>query len=188
MTNNQLAPQGEEPVAQQSFRLCAAKTPLGLLHIVVDESETVHLAFWEEQEPAARRHWYRWYGATPWPPQAGFAKITQLVESYFSTPPRPLDGLSVRLRGTTFQQKVWAALRAVPFGHAVRYGELAQRVSTRVAARAVGAALRQNPVTLIVPCHRVIAADGSIGGYAGGVHRKLWLLDYESRAVPQPRG
>ncbi len=170
------------------FSLCSAATPLGRLYLVVDDREAIHVAFWEEQQLAARQHWHRWYRNVPWPAEGQGTMITEQVQRYFSVHPTCLDGVAVKPRGTTFQQKVWAALRAVPFGHPIRYGELGERVATRAAARAVGAALHRNPITLIVPCHRVIAANGWIGGYAGGVQRKLWLLDYEARVSSQARG
>lgn len=170
------------------FRLCHAATPVGALHIVVDDREAIHLAFWEEQEQAARHHWERWYGGIPWPPIEQVAKVTQQVEAYFAAPPGHLEQLPVKPRGTPFQQKVWAASRAITFGQRLAYGELARRISRVAAARAVGSALRQNPIALVVPCHRIVAASGSLGGYAGGLHRKLWLLNHEARVPAHARG
>ncbi|TMA44133.1 MAG: methylated-DNA--[protein]-cysteine S-methyltransferase, partial [Deltaproteobacteria bacterium] len=81
--------------------------------------------------------------------------------------------------GTEFQRRVWGALRKVPPGRTVSYGELARAVGAPGAARAVGAANGSNPVGIVIPCHRVIGADGSLTGYAGGVERKEWLLGHE---------
>ena len=83
--------------------------------------------------------------------------------------------------GTPFQARVWAALRQVPYGTTVTYGELAQAVGRPTAVRAVGAANGRNPYCLVVPCHRVVGADGSLTGYAGGLDRKRFLLDLEGR-------
>lgn len=82
-------------------------------------------------------------------------------------------------RGTPFQERVWAALRAIPRGQTMSYGELAARLGRPGAARAVGAANARNPVCLLVPCHRVIAADGGLHGYAFGTEKKRWLLELE---------
>ncbi len=88
-------------------------------------------------------------------------------------------------RGTFFQQEVWRALQGIPVGETISYAELACRVGRPSAFRAVGSANGQNPVGVVVPCHRVIAADGSLGGYAGGLDRKRWLLVHEGAVAPQ---
>ncbi len=85
--------------------------------------------------------------------------------------------------GTPFQQKVWAAVAAVPFGHTVSYRDLAAAAGVPRAARAVGAANAHNPINIIIPCHRVVGADGSLTGYSGGIEKKHWLLDHEQRVL-----
>ena len=90
----------------------------------------------------------------------------------------------LRLAGTDFQRLVWAALRAIPFGQVRTYGEIAAAVGKPRAARAVGMANARNPVAVIVPCHRVIAAGGRLGGYSAGLWRKRWLLRHEGHALP----
>jgi methylated-DNA-[protein]-cysteine S-methyltransferase len=82
--------------------------------------------------------------------------------------------------GTPFQQRVWQALRAIPTGHTRRYGEVASQIGHPTAVRAVGAAIGRNPLSIVVPCHRVVGADGSLTGYAGGLDRKAALLGLES--------
>jgi methylated-DNA-[protein]-cysteine S-methyltransferase len=89
--------------------------------------------------------------------------------------------------GTVFQCRVWDTLRRIPFGESTTYGELARRIGTPHAARAVGAANGRNPLPIIVPCHRVIGADGTLTGFGGGIERKHWLLEHE-RAVLLTRG
>lgn len=84
------------------------------------------------------------------------------------------------LRGSAFDREVWNALIAIPFGETITYGELAARIGRPGAARAVGAANGRNPVAVLVPCHRVVAAGGALGGYAGGLARKRWLLAHEA--------
>lgn len=90
-----------------------------------------------------------------------------------------LDDVSLDLRGTDFQLEVWAALRRVPAGQTISYAELAQRLSRPGAARAVAQACGANPAAVVVPCHRVLAADGGLGGYRWGIERKQSLLDFE---------
>lgn len=101
-----------------------------------------------------------------------------------------LDAVSVDLGGTPFQQHVWSALREIPAGRTVSYSELARRIGMPSAVRAVAAANARNPVSIVVPCHRVIGADGSLTGYGGGLDRKRWLLAHEgafpSRQAPLP--
>ena len=112
-----------------------------------------------------------------------FSEAARWLDRYFSgaepdfTPP-------LRARGTPFQLAVWAALREIPYGQTVTYGALAERLGLpRAAARAVGGAVGRNPISLIVPCHRVIGADGSLTGYAGGPERKRQLLALEQEHI-----
>lgn len=97
--------------------------------------------------------------------------------------------LPVAPQGTAFQQRVWKELQRIPFGSTLSYGELARRLGQATAARAVGAANGRNPLSIIVPCHRVIGADGTLTGYGGGLPRKQWLLRHEAatlvRRAPQ---
>ena len=81
--------------------------------------------------------------------------------------------------GTSFQQRVWRTLRSLPYGRTTTYGRVARRIRRPSAARAVGLANGRNPIPIIVPCHRVIGADGSLTGYGGGLDRKAWLLQHE---------
>ena len=98
--------------------------------------------------------------------------------------PDPLAGLRLAPRGTAFQQRVWERLRTIPTGSTTSYGELAFEIDRPGAARAVGGAVGRNPLSIVVPCHRVIAADGSLGGYASGLDRKRWMLAHEGIPVP----
>jgi methylated-DNA-[protein]-cysteine S-methyltransferase len=101
----------------------------------------------------------------------------QLVE-YFAGERSSFD-LPLDPRGTPFQRRVWTALRDIPFGETISYAELARRVGDPRAVRAVGGANGRNPLPLVVPCHRVIGADGSLTGFGGGIDRKRWLLQHE---------
>lgn len=96
---------------------------------------------------------------------------------------RQTFALPLAAAGTLFQQQVWQQLGQIPFGHTQSYGELAQRLGNKNAMRAVGAANGRNPIAIVVPCHRVIGADGKLTGYAGGLDRKIWLLQHEQRVA-----
>jgi methylated-DNA-[protein]-cysteine S-methyltransferase len=101
------------------------------------------------------------------------------LTQYFAAQRRTFDLPLASVAGTPFQQAVWRALRDIPFGSTSSYGELAARIGNPAAVRAVGAAVGRNPLSIIVPCHRVIGASGSLTGYAGGLHRKTALLKLE---------
>jgi methylated-DNA-[protein]-cysteine S-methyltransferase len=100
------------------------------------------------------------------------------LEEYFAGTRRDFD-LPMRPQGTLFQERVWRALTEIPYGETWSYGELAKRIGNPNAPRAVGLANGRNPISILVPCHRVIGADGSLTGYGGGLGRKQWLLAHE---------
>jgi methylated-DNA-[protein]-cysteine S-methyltransferase len=113
-----------------------------------------------------------------------FAAAVRQLDEYFGGERRRFE-LELELGGTEFQRSVWSALREIPFGATTTYGELARRLAAErpgatANARAVGAAVGATPVPIIVPCHRVIGADGSLTGYGGGLHRKRALLEFEA--------
>lgn len=113
---------------------------------------------------------------------ATLAPVAAQLEEYFAGERRAFD-LRLDLAGTPFQQQVWEHLRQIPYGTTVTYTELAQRVGRADTVRAVGAAVGRTPVPIVVPCHRVLAADGALTGYRGGLHRKQALLDLERERV-----
>lgn len=108
------------------------------------------------------------------------AAAHEQLEAYFDMRLTEFD-LPLEPQGTDFQRRVWDALRRIPFGETISYAELARRIEQPKAVRAVGAANGRNPLMIIVPCHRVIGADGSLTGFGGGIDRKRWLLDHETR-------
>jgi methylated-DNA-[protein]-cysteine S-methyltransferase len=116
---------------------------------------------------------------------AAFAPVRIQLEEYFAGQ-RTTFELELAMAGTAFQRRVWAALREIPYGETTSYGELARRLGTPDAARAVGLANGRNPISVIVPCHRVIGADGSLTGFGGGLERKRLLLDLESPVATLP--
>ncbi len=109
---------------------------------------------------------------------------TQIAE-YFGGARRHFD-LDLSFRGTAFQRRVWSALREIPFGATLSYGELADLIGGPGAARAVGHANGRNPIPLVVPCHRVIGSTGGLTGYGGGLEAKRFLLDFESECLHDP--
>jgi methylated-DNA-[protein]-cysteine S-methyltransferase len=101
------------------------------------------------------------------------------LQAYFEGAATPLDGLALDMHGTPFQQAVWRALIALPRGSTSSYGRIASAAGSPAAVRAAGAAIGRNPVSVLVPCHRVLGRDGALTGYAGGLHRKTALLQAE---------
>lgn len=108
----------------------------------------------------------------------GLAHAVEQLNAYFAGDLREFD-LPTTMRGTEFQRRVWASLCEIPYGETISYGELARWVGNPKASRAVGLANGRNPLAIVVPCHRVIGADGSLTGYGGGLERKVWLLEHE---------
>lgn len=111
--------------------------------------------------------------------EAPFESVAEELESYWSG---DLERFSIPLApiGTEFQQNVWAALIDIPHGQTISYSELARRIDRPRAIRAVGSANARNPISILIPCHRVVGSNGSLTGYAGGLDRKRWLLNHES--------
>jgi methylated-DNA-[protein]-cysteine S-methyltransferase len=109
------------------------------------------------------------------------------LEAYLAGDLNALDTIRVDPGGTEFQAKVWAALRRIPRGQTVSYTQLAEAVGSPSAVRAVGTANGRNPVPIVIPCHRVVCSDGTLGGYGGGLDRKRWLLDHEKARLDRPR-
>jgi O-6-methylguanine DNA methyltransferase len=109
------------------------------------------------------------------------ARTAEQLAAYFAGDTGTFD-IDLSTLGTPFQRRVWAALRDIPYGETVSYGELAAALGQPTASRAVGLANGKNPISIIVPCHRVVGADGSMTGYGGGLERKRWLLSFEGGA------
>lgn len=109
------------------------------------------------------------------------AAASQLAEYFDGT--RTRFELELAPRGTEFQRRVWTALTEIPYGQTETYGHLAERIGSPRGTRAVGAATGRNPLSIVVPCHRLVGADGQLTGYAGGLERKRWLLDFEQGAL-----
>ena len=122
----------------------------------------------------------RWYPEEPVPRAASPAGAVHALRAYFDGDVAVLDDVPVELHGSSFQRQVWNALRKIPAGSTCSYGALARQIGAPSSVRAVGAANGANPVAIIVPCHRVIGANGTLTGYGGGLDRKRWLLQHEA--------
>lgn len=147
-------------------------SPIGELLAVGDEQALHGLYMQEGRTAVAVRA--GWKAA-----DAPFAGVRTQLAEYFAGLRRTFE-LPLRMSGSPFQVRVWRALQEIPYGETISYGELARRIGVPTASRAVGVANGHNPVSVIVPCHRVIGADGSLTGYGGGVERKRLLLDLEA--------
>jgi methylated-DNA-[protein]-cysteine S-methyltransferase len=157
-------------------------TPIGVMMIAADDAGNLRAALFTEDEHAIRRQLRIHYGENGFTLESthnphGFSDV---MARYFAGELGAIDALPVKTGGTPFQQEVWHALRAIPCGSTISYGRLAQRIGRPRAVRAVGLANGANPVAVVVPCHRVIGANGSLTGYGGGIERKRWLLDHET--------
>jgi methylated-DNA-[protein]-cysteine S-methyltransferase len=123
------------------------------------------------------------YGAVQLNPEDNPRGYSELVCRYFAGEYDCLKSIPVSTGGTPFQQQVWLALRTIPAGQTLTYGRLAAQLGRPSASRAVGATNALNPISIVLPCHRIIGADFSLTGYAGGLERKRWLLEHESQSV-----
>jgi methylated-DNA-[protein]-cysteine S-methyltransferase len=146
------------------------ESPLGPLTLVGDDDELHAVYFRGRSGPLDEA------SRDPRP----FTDVTTQLAEYFAGERQRFE-LALALEGTPFQRRVWAALAEIPYGRTRSYGELAAEIGRLDRVRAVGAAVGRTPVPIIVPCHRVIGADGSLTGYGGGLQRKQALLDLESR-------
>jgi len=158
------------------------KTSIGELLLVMDGAGKLRSVDWADYEERMMRLLRRHYG------KDGFTLavardshgVREKMERYFAGEIGVIDEIAVETGGTPFQLSVWRALRTIPGGTAISYGKLADQIGRPKAVRAVGLANGSNPIGIVVPCHRVIGADGSLTGYGGGLERKQWLLDHEA--------
>lgn len=164
----------------------ALSTPAGWFTALSDDDGVLAAGFTADPEelrrllPATRRDTAVRAGTDHDPIGAALA-------AYFSGDLAALDDVPVSATGSVHQARVWAALRSLPPGAPVSYGQLAARTGSPAAARAVGRACGRNPTAVVVPCHRVVRGDGALGGFAWGVDVKRWLLDHERRHAPATR-
>lgn len=159
-------------------------TPIGTALLVVDVAGRLRAFDWGDHEDRMLRLMRRHYGASA-VIETGRAPgdVREAIEAYFAGDIGAIDAVACETAGTEFQRRVWAGLRTIPAGQTLSYGALAARIGAPKAMRAVGLANGANPIGLVVPCHRVIGANGTLTGYGGGMERKRWLLEHEGVRV-----
>ena len=156
-------------------------TPIGELIVICDEQGRLRATDWTNYDARLHHLLARHYGEDHFTltPAPNASRLTSAIAAYFKGDIHAIDSLPVGTEGTAFQKSVWQALRSIPAGQTISYGELALRLGKPAAVRAVGLANGANPIGVVVPCHRVIGANGSLTGYGGGLERKRWLLNHE---------
>lgn len=151
-------------------------SPIGTLELAIRDGGVVRVGFAEERHPHPHvGDWRR--------DPMRIQPLRAQLQEYFDGGRSDFD-LDLIAIGTDFQRDVWRALARIPYAETISYGELARQIGNPKAVRAVGLANGRNPIPIIVPCHRVIGANGSLTGFGGGIERKRWLLDHESRIRP----
>ena len=152
---------------------------LGKILLVHDDAGNLRALDFADFEDRMHRLLRLHYGMVSLVPRAAPEGTAANLRAYFSGNFDALDNIPIATGGTVFQRNVWAALRAIPAGQSTSYGALARQIGQPTACRAVGAANGANPIGIVVPCHRVVGAAGTLTGYAGGLARKAWLLGHE---------
>jgi O-6-methylguanine DNA methyltransferase len=149
--------------------------------LVTDDQKRVRALDWDDHEDRMRQLLQRHYGELTLRPhaRARISSASVTLAAYFDGDVRAVNAVVTATRGTEFQRHVWAALRRIPAGNTTNYAALAATIGKPTAARAVGRANGANSIPVVVPCHRVIGADGSLTGFGGGINRKKWLLTHE---------
>lgn len=175
-----------EPLLLLEDRL---NTPIGEMVILADHEGNLRVIDWTNHEPRMLHSLTRLYGKNGFrvEPARNPHGLTTALQRYFEGDLTAIGALPVKTTGTPFQRKVWSALRTIPCGTTISYLQLATEIGQPTAVRAVGLANGSNPIGVVVPCHRVIGANGSLTGYGGGLHRKSWLLQHESALPPRPQ-
>ncbi len=163
----------------ERLRLDQLKTPIGIALLAVDEADYLRAFDWLDCGPRQANLLRRFAGGAPTQTGAAPAAMRQAISAYFEGELTALDRIAWRSNGTAFQLACWHALCAIPLGATASYGAQARKIGKPTAMRAVGMANGCNPVGVVVPCHRVIGANGALTGYGGGLWRKRWLLRHE---------
>lgn len=160
-------------------------TPIGELMVVADEAGHLRAVDWSDYEDRMRQLLRQQYAGheARFAPVKNLGGLTKAFQAYFAGDLRAIDPLPVATGGTAFQRSVWEELRRVPCGETISYRTLATRIGRPTPIRAAGHANGSNPISVAIPCHRVIGTNGSLTGYGGGIERKRWLLAHEGCTV-----
>ena len=163
------------------FQLARLPTPIGVMLVATDAQGRLRVLDWETHAERMQRLIRRIYRADGVQLVDGDARgvVFDKLRAFFAGDIHAIDDIPVETAGTAFQREVWTALREIPAGETWSYGRLASHIGRPSAVRAVGLANGANPIGVVVPCHRVIGANGSLTGYGGGLDRKEWLLKHE---------
>ena len=167
----------------ETFNLDRLPTPIGTALLVTDASGVLRALDWEEYEPRMRDLLRLQYGAVVLNGARSPAELRSALSGYFKGDLDRLKAIKWRVAGTPFQHKVWMSLPKIPAGTTMSYGALAAKLKMPKAMRAVGHANGSNPISVVVPCHRLIGANGTLVKYGGGLERKRWLLEHEGVEV-----
>ncbi|WP_454672949.1 methylated-DNA--[protein]-cysteine S-methyltransferase [Achromobacter pestifer] len=161
--------------------LSQLESPMGTMLLVTDAEDVVRALEFSDHKARMRRRLREQYGEVQLADARAPIEIANAFACYLGGDLHALDGLQTKTMGSELQHKVWEALRGIPVGTTTTYGRLARDLgfTDRRAAIDIGAANGANPIAIIVPCHRVIASNGDLKGYAWGLHRKRWLLEHE---------
>ena len=163
----------------ETFSLDRLQTPIGTALLVTDSGGVLRALDWEEYEPRMRELLRLQYGAVVLQDARSPKDLRSALTAYFKGDLDRLKTIKWRVVGTPFQHQVWMALPKIPAGSTMSYGALAARLNAPKAMRAVGHANGSNPISVVVPCHRLIGANGALVKYGGGLERKRWLLEHE---------
>ena len=165
------------------FGLDRLETPIGTALLAIDAEGVLRALDWEDFEPRMRQLLRRQYGAVVLNAAKAPRDTLSALKRYFKGDLAALNAIKWRVAGTPFQQKVWHALPNIPAGTTMSYGALALKLDAPNAMRAVGHANGANPISVVLPCHRLIGSNGSLVKYGGGLARKRWLLQHEGVAI-----
>jgi methylated-DNA-[protein]-cysteine S-methyltransferase len=167
----------------ETFNFDRLETPIGVALLVSDDDGVLRALDWEDYEPRMKDLLRLQYGAVILNEARAPRDLKAALSGYFKGDIDRLRQIKWRVAGTAFQQKVWKALPKIPAGTTMSYGALAKKIGLPKAIRAVGHANGSNPISVVVPCHRLIGANGSLIKYGGGLQRKRWLLQHEGVEV-----
>jgi methylated-DNA-[protein]-cysteine S-methyltransferase len=163
----------------ETFHLDRLQTPIGIALLVTDTDGALRALDWEDYEPRMKELLRLHYGAVVLQDARSPQAVRAALSGYFKGDLDRLTTIKWRVAGTPFQRQVWTALPGIPAGRTMSYGALAAQLDRPNAMRAVGHANGSNPISVVLPCHRLIGANGSLVKYGGGLERKRWLLAHE---------
>lgn len=169
--------------ATSPLHLDRLDTPIGTALLVTNADGALCALDWTDYEERLKTSMRRYVASAALIDAPAPKPVRDALTRYFAGELDQLDAIVCHIPGTPFQNKVWTALRNIPVGTTLSYGTLAAQLGAPTAMRAVGHANGANPLSVVVPCHRLIGANGSLTGYGGGIERKRWLLKHEGVAV-----